>query len=261
MVIENDNYKVYVLANKTNNKIYVGITKQTLDRRWKNGDGYIGCDRIYNAIQKYGWDNFTHDVFASNLTREEAMHMERLLISKFNLQDPDLGYNISEGGECPCISEEAKEKIGNALRGRTYSEEKRKLYSKAHLGKKLSSEHVQAIRDSRSKITRTEEWNENIRKAWTKYRGENHPNYGKVLTEDHLKKMHDAGKVFQREHPELWDNTRKSVQCVETGVIYPSIEIASQLLNICRSSISECASGKRKSAGGYHWKSVEKPRD
>jgi len=34
------NYKVYVHVNKVNNKKYVGITKQTVQRRWQSGHGY-----------------------------------------------------------------------------------------------------------------------------------------------------------------------------------------------------------------------------
>lgn len=256
MVIENGSFSVYVHTNKANGKMYVGITKRKPTERWNNGNGYKPCIKFFNAIKKYGWDGFLHEIITSNLTEDEAMNMERLLIQALQLQNDKYGYNMKDGGDSCSLPETTKQKIGDALRGRTYSGEKRKLYSKAHLGKKLSAEHAQAIRNSRSKIVRTEEWNENIRKSWEKYRGENHPNYGKVLSEEHLKKMHDAGKIFQREHPELWDNTRKSIQCIESGKIYPSIEVASKTLNICRSSISEAASGKRKSAGGYHWKFV-----
>ena len=58
---ENKNYKIYIHKNKINNKIYVGQTKQSLSRRFRhNGEGYKHCICFYNAIQKYGWDNFTH---------------------------------------------------------------------------------------------------------------------------------------------------------------------------------------------------------
>ena len=45
----------------------------------------------------------------------------------------------------------------------------------------------------------------------------------------------------------------KRVICVETGIIYESAKVASNLLNICRSSISNCLTGKRNKAGNYHW--------
>lgn len=56
------NYKVYIHTNIINEKKYVGITKQNLKRRWKNGWGYYdksGRCYFWRAIQKYGWDNFS----------------------------------------------------------------------------------------------------------------------------------------------------------------------------------------------------------
>lgn len=262
MIIENGSCSVYVHTNKLNGKMYVGMTKRPVQERWgENGSKYKECRRFYNAIQKYGWDNFEHDIIASNLTEEEAMHMEELLIDKLNLQDDQFGYNIKCGGTNCSLQEETKALIGNKLRGRTYSDEKKALYSAAHKGKSLSSEHVNAIKRSRSKIVRTEEWNENIRKSWQKYCGENHPNYGKKLTEEHKQKMVLGSKKLRKEHPELWYGNRKAVLCIETNTVYESIDEASKSLQISHSSISACAAGKRKSAGKLHWKFAEKPRD
>ena len=37
-----------------NNKKYIGITKQTPEKRWENGKGYKHNNYIQNAINKYG---------------------------------------------------------------------------------------------------------------------------------------------------------------------------------------------------------------
>lgn len=52
--------------------IYIGITKQNPIVRWNNGFGYKRNPHFYNAIQKYGWNNFQHEIIFSNLTQEEA---------------------------------------------------------------------------------------------------------------------------------------------------------------------------------------------
>ena len=53
-------FKVYIHNNIINQKKYIGQTKQSLARRFRNGDGYKHCPHFYSAIQKYGWDNFEH---------------------------------------------------------------------------------------------------------------------------------------------------------------------------------------------------------
>lgn len=54
---------------------------------------------FYRAIQKYGWNNFEHEVIAENLTKDEACEMEKALIKKLKSNDYHFGYNLSAGGE------------------------------------------------------------------------------------------------------------------------------------------------------------------
>lgn len=97
MITYNGNYKVYIHTNKVNGKMYIGITsRQNVKNRWMSGHGYKDCPKMWNAISKYGWNNFDHEIFASNLTKEEAQNMQRLLISKLNTVND--GYNIDLGG-------------------------------------------------------------------------------------------------------------------------------------------------------------------
>lgn len=89
-------YSVYI-HKFPNGKVYVGLTKQTLDQRWgKNGNGYKG-QLVYDAILEYGWDNVEHEVF-TGLTKEEAKQKECELISKYD--SINNGYNIAKGGGC-----------------------------------------------------------------------------------------------------------------------------------------------------------------
>jgi hypothetical protein len=95
--ISKDKYSIYLHINKVNGKMYVGITKNNPEKRWgNNGNQYKRQPKFYNAIQKYGWNNFEHEIFANNLIKEEACNMEIKLISKLNAID--YGYNIALGG-------------------------------------------------------------------------------------------------------------------------------------------------------------------
>lgn len=93
-----DNYKIYMHKNKINGKIYIGQTKQNLNKRFMNGDGYKKSPKFYKAIQKYGWDNFEHIILESNLTHDEANEKEIYYIEKYDSCNRDKGYNISFGG-------------------------------------------------------------------------------------------------------------------------------------------------------------------
>lgn len=92
---------LYVHENKINGKCYVGITsKQPPQKRWGlNGIGYKG-QYFYNAINKYGWDNFEHHILFSNLTVDEASQKEKDIIKTLKSNDRKFGYNIADGGYC-----------------------------------------------------------------------------------------------------------------------------------------------------------------
>ena len=94
-------YIVYVHENKINHMVYVGITSHSdHNMRWRNGNGYKGT-YFYNAIQKYGWDGFTHKVVMEGLTQEEAFQAEKRLIKELRASDRRYGYNIADGGQFP----------------------------------------------------------------------------------------------------------------------------------------------------------------
>lgn len=96
-----DNWTVYIHRNKINNKRYIGITSFAVEYRWKNGEGYRE-QLFYYAIQKYGWDNFEHIIYATNLTEEEAKQLEKQLIKEYHTYIGDencQGYNATLGGD------------------------------------------------------------------------------------------------------------------------------------------------------------------
>ena len=92
------NYCVYKHTSPSN-KVYIGITSQEPERRWKNGNGYKKNLYFTKAIKKYGWDNFTHEILYNNLTRDEACRLEIQTISEYQANNSDYGYNLSLGGD------------------------------------------------------------------------------------------------------------------------------------------------------------------
>lgn len=50
---------------------------------------------------------------------------------------------------------------------------------------------------------------------------------------------------------------RYQVRCIETGEIYANQTEASRATGIGSYNISNCITGKQKTAGGYHWERIE----
>lgn len=147
-------YSVYIHLNKTNNKMYVGITRTSAKKRWAKGLGYRKQKYFYNAIKKYGWDGFEHIIVKDNLPEQCAKTFEKVLIKLFDTTNPENGYNLSAGGEGRSgfvMSEEQKVKISESLKGlqrKPFSDEHKSKMADAHLGKHHSEETKQKMSDS-----------------------------------------------------------------------------------------------------------------
>lgn len=106
--------KYYVYIHRTpSNKTYVGITKRDPKKRWENGRGYRKNQHFYSAIQKYGWDNISHEVI--EVYSEEWMYeLEKDLIFMLKSNDRRYGYNKSIGGEISGLKYNTDEERKNA---------------------------------------------------------------------------------------------------------------------------------------------------
>lgn len=91
-------YLIYKHTNKVNHKCYIGQTCRADDPnlRWQNGYGYSKCRKFYNAIKKYGWDSFEHEILAEVDNVAAADELEIEFIKKFD--SIKNGYNITLGG-------------------------------------------------------------------------------------------------------------------------------------------------------------------
>lgn len=89
---------IYKHTNKINGKVYVGQTCQKPEERWRNGDGYQHNPLFYNAILKYGWNSFAHEIIENNIiNQKEANEKEMYYIAQYNSYED--GYNLTKGGD------------------------------------------------------------------------------------------------------------------------------------------------------------------
>lgn len=109
-------YSVYKHTNLINGKVYIGLTSQSPQQRWKHGNGYIHNSHFWAAIQKYGWDEgFKHEVLFSGLTKEEAEQKEIELIAEYDSTNRDKGYNILAGGGASNATPEEKKRMAASI--------------------------------------------------------------------------------------------------------------------------------------------------
>lgn len=136
---------VYCILNKINNKLYIGKSNNPKNR-WRQHK-YLSlnmsndCPKLYNAIRKYGKDNFIHIILEEFISEIDALKAETYYIKIFN--SIEFGYNCFEDISCRIgyvASDETRKKISIAKTGTVHSEETKKKMSIAHFGKYVSQE-------------------------------------------------------------------------------------------------------------------------
>lgn len=262
------NYCVYK-HTAPDGRVYIGATGKAPKKRWDNGNGYKYCSRMWDAIEAFGWDNFSHEIIASGLTQEEAHDLEVKLIHEYRSNDPDFGLNLESGGRIGySVAEETKVKRSRSLKGHKTSETTRARISEALTGKALSPEHIAKIRENgkkRAGIPLSEETKKKISRTLS----------GRVRTPEHCQHIREAhlGKIFHSEETKrkISESKKNSpatlrgsnnpkahpVVCVETGEVFGSqaeaaaakgIETAGNISRSCRKGLK---------CGGFHWRFYE----
>jgi group I intron endonuclease len=94
---------------------------------------------ITKAIEKYGPENFTIEEVYNTDNIEDLNIKESYFIKFYNTMSPN-GYNLTSGGDNFFLSQETKDKISKATRGRKATEEQRKRLSESHMGYKVKEE-------------------------------------------------------------------------------------------------------------------------
>lgn len=259
---EDRNYCVYVHTNKINDKKYVGQTCREPKERWRNGFGYSESGHFFNAIKKYGWDNFKHDIIKNELTKEEADKLEEYYINKFDTLNSNSGYNLRHGGSRGRHSKQTLEKLSNA-----------------HMGIKRTKESIEKGKENIIKARGVPVFqydaDGNLMKKWDyiakaaqelgiqdssisdccagrvkKAGGFIWRNVDEPLTEEHLKWCNTDGRQIKRKIGQ-YTKDKKLIKVWDNGAE------ASRELNINGGHISSCCNNKRKTAGGYIWRFMD----
>lgn len=118
---------VYVIVNSEALKIYIGQHKgQNLQKYLQQKishakHGESERSHLYRALLKYPQTTWSiHPLISDLQTREECDYWEKVLIKALKAQHPDVGYNITRGGEgfTGPHTEQYKAKMRRIMKGR-----------------------------------------------------------------------------------------------------------------------------------------------
>ncbi|MBP3630221.1 MAG: GIY-YIG nuclease family protein [Clostridia bacterium] len=92
---------IYKITNLINNKVYIGLTTETIEKRWKSHIHCVGKVKrhLYYAMEKYGVENFIIEEIDRSDSFKTLGELERKYIKEYNSTNEECGYNNTHGGE------------------------------------------------------------------------------------------------------------------------------------------------------------------
>lgn len=235
-------YYIYKHTCNINGKSYVGQTQQKPTKRWKaNGRGYEYQELFYKAIQKYGWDNFTHEILEEVSSLNEANEREKYWIAYYHtyIKDPHCqGYNLTLGGD------------GSDSAKCEYVREKLRLKAKK---KKVICIETQEIFNS---VQEACQINKHVANCLNKSRHTASGYHWAYL--DDFTRQEELKEFIGKEPCSLKEQglskRARSVLCIETNESFPTVQKAIAKYGV---SVRAALDGKTKTAYGYHWRYLE----
>lgn len=265
-------YRHWLINDKEIEKSYIGqVYNRTPEQRWKkDGKGYKPQKnneptKFYNAIKKYGWNNFIHEILLviECETEEELCfwldEWEKYYIEKYDSFYN--GYNSTTGGSNGIMSEETKRRMSEARKGKPLSEQHKQHIGEAMTGMVFSKERNLKISSTLKGKPHSEERKKNISNSKkgkpSTFKGKHQPEDAKQRISDSLK----GRKLSEETKAKLSENSFNATKviCLETLQIFDTIDKALKWCNI-KSGISKCCKDNTKSAGKHpitkeplHW--------
>lgn len=247
-------------------KVYIGQSVD-IDSRWKKYQA-LNCDnqtKLLNSFSKYGVDSHTFEIL-EECVESKLNERERYWQDYYNVVSDGLNCRLTETTDkSGRLSEETKNRIGNANRGRVHSEQSKLNMSKpksdsSRMGKynrngklnpfygKTHSEETKAkIREKRKKQIITEETKQKISEALL----------GREVSDDTKRKISNSNKGKPKPESMKIKFGRPVLQYTLDGEFikeYYSSQEAADKLGVGKLSIYNAASGRSKTSSGYVWK-------
>lgn len=242
---------IYRIRNVINGKIYIG-SSVNLKKRWYehrrqlcNGDH--GNHYLQASWKKYGEEAFLFEIVEECDHLDDAAMLDREQWHLDNSGCLKNGYNIRPRADATTHSPESIEKCRLARIGKKRKPETIARMRASMLGKKHSDETKEKI--SRSGAGRicgpcSPEKKEKLRQA----------NLGKKQSQETRDKCRAAQVRIN-----LTSKFRKPIEQIDQNsgdviATFPSINSAVRATNTDRTALSQCCSGRNKTANGFVWR-------
>lgn len=227
---------VYKATCSVTNKVYIGITKKTLEQRKSRHEALARQGRKEHfrlALVKHGFDSFKWEVIDKAETWEELCELEKDYIEKYDSYNK--GYNSTLGGDGAfgvTWTEERKEAHKKALeeyhplRGKKLTEEVKKKISKANKGK----ERTEKSNIKRSeKLTGIKRSKETRKKMGDCQIGEKNHN-AKLTAEKvlEIKSLFSKG-VKQRDISSMFGVGSSTIRAIKQGTRWADVKLPSEI--------------------------------
>lgn len=209
---------IYKIINDINDKVYVGKTEFSIEKRFKQHclDAFKNRNEkrpLYSAMRKYGVEHFRAELIEET---DNANECEIYWIDKLNSYQQ--GYNATKGGD-------GKKYLDYDLIVATYKESKNIRETSRKLN--VSVDSIEAVlQERKEKIYSLREVNRNI--------------HGKAVKQ--LDK--NTGDLIQ-----IFDTLSDAARYIQPNTTSLG-GVSGHIINVCK--------GKRQTAYGYKWEYVEK---
>jgi group I intron endonuclease len=231
---------IYKVTDKTNGKLYIGMTKDTIANRWSQHISlkYSGATLLKFAINKRGASSFTIEQIDSASSIKELKEKEIFWIKTLNTQRPN-GYNIQPGG-IGGRNEESVLAHEIPVKCTTTGENFRSIMA-ASLKLNVGHSKVAAVcagrRDSTGGLAF--EYLDSEKRIRADEKRAYRKDEARLRNKRSLSGKIGAKKRF------------KKVRCIETGIVFESIAETARIMGLWRPNIVKNLRGKHKSVQGY----------